>query len=94
MPERFRVRAKISGQVQGIGYRWFVQKTAAGLGLDGWVMNLPGGGVELEAAGEKPELENFLETLKTNHPWASVAGVETEWAPETGKTGKGFNIKF
>lgn len=94
MAERFLLHATVSGRVQGIGYRWFVQKAAAGRGLDGWVMNLPGGGVELEASGPKADLEGFLEELKTGHRWASVDDIAASWEPAAGRTAKGFSIKY
>lgn len=46
----------VTGRVQGVGFRWFVQREAAELGLRGWVKNTEGGAVELVAAGEEPEL--------------------------------------
>lgn len=46
-----RVRLRISGRVQGVGFRWFVREEARRLGLSGWVRNEPGGAVILEAQG-------------------------------------------
>jgi acylphosphatase len=51
----------VKGRVQGVGFRWFVHREAAELGLRGWVRNTDQGHVEIVAAGE-PEL---LEELKT-----------------------------
>ncbi len=51
----------VKGRVQGVGFRWFVHREAAELGLRGWVRNTDQGHVEIVAAG-KPEL---LEELKT-----------------------------
>ena len=54
-PSRFikmnRLKAIIKGDVQGIGYRWFVQDTARALMICGWVKNLYDGDVEIEAEG-------------------------------------------
>jgi acylphosphatase len=52
----------IKGRVQGVGFRWFVQREAAELGLLGWVKNTDQGHVEIVAAGE-PDL---LAELKTS----------------------------
>ena len=51
----------IRGRVQGVGFRWFVHREAAELGLRGWVRNTDSGEVECVAAGE-PELLAELRT--------------------------------
>ncbi|MFH1259270.1 MAG: acylphosphatase [Elusimicrobiota bacterium] len=66
------VHILIQGTVQGIGYRCFALRQAKALGIMGWVKNLANGDVELEAQGDKKSLEDFIESLKTGHPWASV----------------------
>ncbi len=42
----------VKGRVQGVGFRWFVQREAAEIGLRGWVRNTDDGHVEIVAAGE------------------------------------------
>jgi acylphosphatase len=59
-----RVHAIAEGRVQGVGYRWFVQKSATKLGLNGWVRNLPNGTVELEAEGDSEILNRLMEEIK------------------------------
>ena len=51
----------VKGRVQGVGFRWFVQREAAELGLRGWVRNTDQGHVEIVAAGEA----DLLAELKT-----------------------------
>ncbi|MGC1293540.1 MAG: acylphosphatase [Alloacidobacterium sp.] len=46
----------IKGRVQGVGFRWFVHREAATLGLRGWVRNTEDGHVEVLAAGEPDDL--------------------------------------
>ena len=46
----------VKGRVQGVGFRWFVQREAAEIGLRGWVRNTDDGHVEIVAAGEPDEL--------------------------------------
>ena len=77
-----RVFFKISGLVQGIGYRWFVRDAAAKHALTGLVRNRSGGSVEGEAQGEKKAIENFIFELKTAHPWAVISGAETRETEE------------
>ena len=77
-----RVIFKMSGLVQGIGYRWFVRDAAARRGLTGLVRNLADGSVAGEAQGKKEEVEAFLLEIRTAHPWARISGAETRAAKE------------
>ena len=63
-------RYVISGLVQGVGFRNFVQKRARGLGLRGWVRNLADGRVEAMVLAEGDELEQ-LETYISRGPMAA-----------------------
>jgi acylphosphatase len=49
----------VKGRVQGVGFRWFVQREAAEIGLRGWVRNTEDGHVEVLAAGEPDQLEDL-----------------------------------
>ncbi|MBN1621770.1 MAG: acylphosphatase [Endomicrobiales bacterium] len=89
-----RVHITVKGQVQGIGFRWFVQKTGKRFNLVGWVKNLPNGDVELEAEGQNEDINNFIESLKKDHPWASVRALETEWLKKTQNDYSSFEIRF
>ena len=51
----------VKGRVQGVGFRWFVHREAAELGLRGWVRNTDAGEVEIVAAGD-PDLIGELRT--------------------------------
>ena len=53
----------VKGRVQGVGFRWFVHREAAELGLRGWVRNTPDGHVEVLAAGEPDQLKDLLLAL-------------------------------
>jgi acylphosphatase len=57
------LHALIKGQVQGVGFRYFVLKTAQQLNLTGWVRNLPNGNVEVEAQGDEDNLYEFEQAL-------------------------------
>ena len=94
MSEENRIHAIVKGFVQGIGYRWFVEKEANSLNLTGWVKNLPGGDVELEAEGNRDSLEKFINSLKSKHPWARVNDIDVVWISNGAKTYSDFKIKF
>ncbi|HEY0263166.1 MAG TPA: acylphosphatase [Granulicella sp.] len=49
----------VQGRVQGVGFRWFVQREAAELGLRGWVRNTADGHVEIVAEGGSEPLEEL-----------------------------------
>jgi acylphosphatase len=51
----------VKGRVQGVGFRWFVHREAAEIGLRGWVRNTTDGHVEIVAAGDEKDL-NELKT--------------------------------
>ena len=54
----------IQGRVQGVGFRWFVQREAAELDLRGWVRNTEDGHVEVVAAGEADDLTELRRSLR------------------------------
>ena len=66
----FHVR--ISGRVQGVGFRWFVREEARRLGLSGWVTNLPDGDVEVRAGGEGSSLDRLRRALEVGPTGAQV----------------------
>ncbi len=54
----------IQGRVQGVGFRWFVNREAGELGLRGWVRNTEDGDVEVVAAGEQEDLAELRSSLR------------------------------
>ncbi len=55
---------QVEGRVQGVGFRWFVHREAAELGLRGWVRNTDAGHVEAVAAGSPEQLEELEAALR------------------------------
>jgi acylphosphatase len=66
----------ISGRVQGVGFRFFVQKRAAELDLAGWARNLEDGRVEVYAVGVPKKLSEFAASLHAGPPMSDVRTVE------------------
>ncbi len=54
----------IQGRVQGVGFRWFVQREASEIGLHGWVRNTEDGDVEVVASGDAEDLAELRASLK------------------------------
>jgi acylphosphatase len=78
------LRAIVRGRVQGVGFRDFVWRRARFLGLVGYVRNLPDGrSVEVVAEGQRDDLEQLLEFLRSGPPAARVEQVDVEWGEAT-----------
>ena len=76
----------VQGRVQGVGFRWFVQREASELDLRGWVRNTEDGDVEVVAAGESADIDELRQSLRrgprgsrvdriVEHPLAESEGV-------------------
>lgn len=82
----------VSGKVQGVFYRSYVQKMASEAGFSGYVKNLPDGAVEACVTTDKEHtLEHFLEILTTGSPYSRVEHVKTQTIKVS--PGIGFIIK-
>jgi acylphosphatase len=79
-----RLHAIVHGDVQGVGYRYFVQRNAQQLGLRGWVRNNDDGTVELMAEGTRTQLEDLKRAVEEGPRLARVDRVETKWSEGTG----------
>jgi acylphosphatase len=88
-----RVSFRISGKVQGVGFRWFVKEKASAGGVCGWVRNTADGAVEGEAQGTVAALDDFLKSLRGGHLTAEVAGFETQEMLDTEGAEKDFQIR-
>jgi acylphosphatase len=87
-----RVRVVFSGRVQGVGFRYTARRAAAGFAVTGWVRNLPDGTVELEAEGERAEVEACLEDLRSRMR-GNIRDEKLAWVgPAHGETA--FEIRF
>jgi len=76
-----RLEATVHGQVQGVGFRWFVKRHATRLGLRGWVANVPGGSVRVVAEGSPHALHELAELLRRGPAGAAVSNVDERRAP-------------
>ncbi len=84
----------IRGRVQGVGFRWFVQREAAELALHGWVRNTDSGEVELVAAGDPEALADLRTELHKGSRGSRVdAVIEHELADTEAESLKPFEIQ-
>ncbi len=79
-----KLTATISGQVQGVRYRDFVQVSANQLGLVGHIRNNEDGTVTVVAEGLPDVLKEFVEYLHEGSLLAKVEGVAVEWGTASG----------
>lgn len=87
------VRMVVSGRVQGVGFRYFTRREATGLGLAGWVKNLPSGQVELRVRGAEPALDALRRRLRRGPRGSRVTGLE-EWPIEADDDWSSFRIEY
>lgn len=66
---------RVTGRVQGVGFRWWSCRTASSLGVRGSVRNRADGSVEIHAAGSPEALDRFEEKLRSGPSSARVEGV-------------------
>lgn len=91
--ELAHLTVRVRGLVQGVGFRYFVQRRARELALAGYVRNLPDGKtVLLEAEGPRQALERLLEAVQRGPRGALVEEVEVSWGPWSGLSG-GFEVR-
>lgn len=93
MTDLASVHVVVYGYVQGVFFRAFVSQWAIELGLTGYVCNLPGGGVEVNAEGERKRLEELIGYLKVGPPAAKVEKVVINWSEYTGNYPH-FSIRY
>ncbi|WP_420127178.1 acylphosphatase [Longimicrobium sp.] len=67
---------RVTGRVQGVGYRWWARSLAVRLGVTGTVRNLPDGSVAVHARGADDQLRQLQAHLAEGPPGARVASVD------------------
>ncbi|GAC1511769.1 MAG: acylphosphatase [Candidatus Dormibacteraceae bacterium] len=79
-----RLHGVIHGDVQGVGFRYFLIREAQRLGLRGWVRNRDDGSVEFVAEGRRSDLERLMQAAEKGPLPARVDRVNVEWSAGTG----------
>lgn len=91
-----QMRYRVTGTVQGVGYRNWTQRTAQGLGLKGWVMNQADGSVCVLLIGAPKAIEEMVSACWSGPPAAKVTSVsETDEHQDDEAPASGcFEIRF
>src|SRR5215470_20248432 len=88
--ERRTVRIRIEGRVQGVGFRYWTERVAVGLGLDGWVRNRRDGGVEALLSGPAADVAAMIARCQHGPPSARVDFVKV--IEEAEEPAPGFEV--
>jgi len=86
-------RFLISGRVQGVGFRYFVQSVGIRESLSGWVRNLDDGRVETAAAGDRDAMERFERAIRQGPSGARVDRVVVDDTFPMSEHASGFHIR-
>jgi acylphosphatase len=80
--------ARVSGDVQGVGFRWFVRREASRLGLSGSAVNAPDGSVDVVAEGPRDACEGLVDLMRGRaRPPGRVDRVTVDWGEPHGLRG-------
>ncbi len=91
MPDLETRRFVVTGRVQGVGFRWFVEREAARLSITGWVRNREDGRVEVMATGTREQLNTLHSRLREGPRAARVDDVAV--SPASFLDAKSFGIE-
>lgn len=74
--ETVRRGFRLTGRVQGVGFRWWTRKTAQRLGIEGTVRNRSDGSVEIHARGPGEAMDTFAKEIRSGPSSAAVRDLE------------------
>ena len=76
-----RLTARVSGRVQGVGFRWWTRSRALELGLTGYAANRSDGRVMVVAQGSRDACQQLLRLLQSGKTPGHVDNVVLDWSP-------------
>jgi acylphosphatase len=79
-----RLHGTVHGDVQGVGFRYFLMREAQQLGLRGWVRNRDDGSVEFVAEGSRTDLDRLRQAAERGPRMARVDRVDAQWSAAAG----------
>ena len=87
-----RARVIFTGFVQGVGFRFTTKMLAGSYAVSGWVRNLPDGTVQLEAQGERDEVDRFVGRIRSEMK-RNIVDVRLTWRRAKADE-EGFVVRF
>ncbi len=84
--DRTRAHVRITGRVQGVGFRFFATSHASRHAVTGWVRNRPDGSVEIEAEGSRGNVDAFLAEIRRGPRFGNVDGCDIDWIDPRGES--------
>jgi acylphosphatase len=87
-----KVTVRVSGRVQGVGFRYWTREAAERLGLRGSATNLPDGRVEIIAEGPRARCVALLDELRGDGPPGFVGEIADTWS-ESQDEPHGFRVR-
>lgn len=95
MSEYESIEIRVTGRVQGVGFRWFTQNAAAKYRIFGWVKNMPDGSVLIRAVGDAGNMQAFRDTVREGPAFSSVEHFEeAALDPNSAVTFESFEIAY
>ena len=88
-----KIRAIVSGRVQGVGFRMSTLQKARQIGVSGYVRNLTNGDVEIVASGKTEKVDALLKWAESGPPSAIVNNLEVEVIADNGEEFASFAIR-
>jgi len=88
---RIAKKIQIIGKVQNVGFRYYTQKKAIELNINGFVKNILDGSVYIEVVGEETAVDEFIMWCHSGPQWARVSDVQVHEIPLFEESG--FGIK-
>ena len=88
-----KIRAIVSGKVQGVGFRMSTLRKARQIGVTGYVLNLMNGDVEIVALGKAEKVDALLKWAELGPPSAIVNNLEIEVVANDGEEFEDFAIR-
>ena len=87
-----RKHIRVTGRVQGVGFRYTSAECADKVGVTGWVRNDYDGSVEMEVQGTEAQINTLFEMIKNSSSYIDIENLETKTIPVI-KDDEGFEIR-